>query len=434
MLSPVPEEYLAPIHKVKFWAWYAGLTTGILVFLVIWLVIGRVVKAIYNLKSSTETMALGDLSRRVTNGRRDEIGQLAQSLNRMSDSIEEKARLADQIASGDISKNVELVSRKDHLGLALQTMVEGLNQMVLSIRDSVAVVASGSNQLAQSSQAQSMAATEQAASLEEITSSMNELGSQTRTNAEIASKARQLSAGVRESADKGNEQMFEMVGAMNEIAGSSKEIAKIIKAIDDIAFQTNLLALNAAVEAARAGNHGKGFAVVAQEVRSLAGRSARAAQETAELIEGSLKKVENGTEIVNRTADSLLEIVDSSSKMTGLISEIADASQEQAQGIAQINQGLSRIETVTQQYTANAEETAASSEELSNQAVQLRELVSRFKIKGSNGHQPGGPTISDYTAPQKLVHAFAGGGWNDAEKTIDSEHLITFDGKNISKH
>ena len=195
-------------------------------------------------------MALGDLSRRVTNGRRDEIGQLAQSLNRMADCIEEKARLADRIASGDISKNVELVSRKDHLGLALQTMVEGLNQMVMSIKDSVAVVASGSNQLAQSSQAQSMAATEQAASLEEITSSMNELGSQTRTNAEIASKARQLSAGVRESADKGNEQMFEMVGAMNEIAGSSKEIAKIIKAIDDIAFQTNLLALNAAVEAA----------------------------------------------------------------------------------------------------------------------------------------------------------------------------------------
>ena len=260
------------------------------------------------------------------------------------------------------------------------TTKTNLANLVREIQSDMQAVMSGSNQIADASNSLSQGASEQAASLEEITSSMTELGAQTNVNAENAGQADKLSTQAQESAGQGARQMEKMVEAMGAINDSSKEIAKIIKAIDEIAFQTNLLALNAAVEAARAGKHGKGFAVVAQEVRNLAGRSAKAAQQTAELIEGSVKRVEAGAEIVDLTSASLKEIVEISSKVAGIIAEIATASNEQAQGFAQVNQGLSQIERVTQQNTANAEETASSAQLLYQQAqglqTRLRELES----------------------------------------------------------
>jgi len=303
------------------------------------------------------------------------------ALGEMVDALKYKAMIIGRMAKGDLTVEVNVASENDALGKSLLKMDTDLNNIMSQVIMSAEQMASGSQQVSDSSQSVSQGATEQASSLEQVTSSMNEMGSQTKQNAENAAQANKLADEARDAAEKGNTQMQEMVQAMGDINESGKNISKIIKVIDEIAFQTNLLALNAAVEAARAGKHGKGFAVVAEEVRNLAGRSAKAAKETAELIEGSVKKTENGTEIATKTAEALNEILTGVTKASDLVGEIAVASNDQAQGIAQVNQGLGQIDQVTQQATANAEESASAAEELSSQAGQLKGLLHRFTLK-----------------------------------------------------
>ena len=202
----------------------------------------------------------------------------------------------------------------------------------------------------------------------------------------------------------GNEQMKEMQDAMARIEESSRSISKIIKVIDDIAFQTNILALNAAVEAARAGVHGKGFAVVAEEVRNLAARSASAAKETTELIEGSIGKTATGTKIAHETATSLTTIVDGVQNASQLVNEIAVASNEQASAIAQVNRGIEQLTTVVQTNSATSEEAAAAAEELSSQAEMLKNLVGRFQLKDGIQKAVSAP------ARKKAIPAAASGG------------------------
>jgi methyl-accepting chemotaxis protein len=209
---------------------------------------------------------------------------------------------------------------------------------------------------------------------------MNEMANQVKDTAEHASAANQLSGESKLAAEKGDERMGEMVQAMNDINKAGQDISRIIKVIDEIAFQTNLLALNAAVEAARAGQHGKGFAVVAEEVRNLAARSAKAAEETAALIESSVALTGRGAVIAEQTAEALQEIMAGNSKIADLLKDMAIASNEQAQGISQVTIGLTQIDQVTQQNTASAEESAAAAEQLSSQAVQLREMLKKFKV------------------------------------------------------
>jgi methyl-accepting chemotaxis protein len=294
-------------------------------------------------------------------------------------------------ALGEMAKrNLDIYVENSYMGdyaniiNSLNSSIETINEALNDINISANQVALGASQVSNGSQALSQGATEQASAIEELTSSINEVASQTKENAVNANQAKDLSLKVKENAEQGNRHMSEMLKSMSEINESSANISKIIKVIDEIAFQTNILALNAAVEAARAGQHGKGFAVVAEEVRNLAARSANAAKETTDLIEGSITKSEKGTEIANNTAKALYEIVDGVSRATTLVAEIAAASNEQATGISQINLGIEQVSQVVQTNSATAEESAAASEELSSQSELLKEMVSNFKLKNDS--------------------------------------------------
>lgn len=327
-----------------------------------------------------DAIAEGDLSLKIENQGRDEAGQLAIALNHMTAGLRAKAKVAERIAGGDLTATVDVASERDVLGLALNGMVEQLQNLLGQMQALGNRLNTGAQQVSASSNAVSDGAAEQAASLEQITSTMSQISSQIRSNAENAGQAQQLTSSVRDQANQGNQRMHGMVAAMGEIHESSEEIARIIRVIDDIAFQTNLLALNAAVEAARAGDHGKGFAVVAEEIRSLAGCSAEAARETGELIDASNRRVSNGRTIANQTAEALDAIVAGVTQASDLVTEIAAASNEQAQGIQQVDQGINQIDSVTQQNSASAEETASAAKELASETRTLQELTGRFTL------------------------------------------------------
>jgi len=265
-------------------------------------------------------------------------------------------------------------------------------------------VSSASQQVSAGSQSLAEGAAEQAASIEETSSSLEEMSSMTRKNADNANEAKTMMAEAGQIVDKVNRHMAEMASAIEEITQSSEETGKIIKTIDEIAFQTNLLALNAAVEAARAGEAGAGFAVVADEVRNLALRAADAAKNTSDLIENTIKAVKNGNELTQTTQEAFRENMEIAQKVGGLVDEISAASNEQAQGIEEINKAAAEMDKVVQQVAANAEESAAASEELNAQAEQMQEFVGELvaMVGGSslNGHQRTSKSMTK-TAKQK---------------------------------
>lgn len=345
------------------------------------LITRSIVKPINRLITVADTLAVGDINVSVETNMKDEIGQLMASFDRMIGSIREQALATERMAAGDLTIDIKVRSDRDLLGKKLAEMLDKNNEVLSNIAVASEQVAAGSKQVSDSSVALSQGATEQASSVEQLTASLEEISSQTKMNAQNANQANDLAETAKSNAVQGNQQMGDMLKAMEDINEASANISNVIKVIDDIAFQTNILALNAAVEAARAGQHGKGFAVVAEEVRNLAARSADAAKETTSMISSSIKKAEDGTKIARDTAGALNKIVDDIDKVATLIKEIAVASNEQATGIGQVNQGIMLVSQVVQTNSATSEESAAASEELSSQASFLKEMVGKFNLK-----------------------------------------------------
>jgi methyl-accepting chemotaxis protein len=284
-----------------------------------------------------------------------------------------------------------------------RSITRPLNRIISGLDDGAQQVSSAAGEVSSSSQSMAEGASQQAASIEETSSSMEEMSSMTKQNAQNSDKANELMQETAHVISTANASMERLNRSMDDISKASEETSKIIKTIDEIAFQTNLLALNAAVEAARAGEAGAGFAVVADEVRNLALRAAAAAKDTAQLIEGTVKKVHEGSELVSSTNEAFMEAAKSSDRVGTLVEEISHASKEQSSGIDQVNIAVSEMDKVVQQNAAVAEESASAAEEMSAQAEQLKAYVADLvqMVTGKSTRRQHGVSLLPVPAPSQ---------------------------------
>ncbi len=324
-----------------------------------------------------EVFSRGDLSIDIVAERQDEIAKIIESLNKVIMGLRGLARAAEEIAGGDLTGGVTVLSDKDTLGNSLAAMLGKLRSVVSDVKGAADNVAAGSQQMSAGSEQMSQGATEQAASAEEASSSVEEMNATIRQNADNAQQTEKIA--LKSAADA-----LESGKAVNEAVAAMKEIAGRISIIEEIARQTNLLALNAAIEAARAGDHGKGFAVVAAEVRRLAERSQTAAGEISKLSSSSVQ-------VAERAGNMLAKLVPDIQKTSELVQEISAASKEQATGADQINSAIQQLNQVVQQNAGAAEEMSSTAEELSSQAEQLQETISFFSLESAIRKASGKP-------------------------------------------
>nr|WP_241003991.1 methyl-accepting chemotaxis protein [Magnetospirillum aberrantis] len=339
-------------------------------------------------------VALGDLTQTVEVSSNDEIKDLVDSLNAMTANLRATAGVAERIAQGDLTVQAKRLSDKDVLGIALETMVEKLREVVADAGSAAENVAAGSQELSASSEQLSQGATEQASSTEEASASMEEMAANIRQNAENASQTEKIARQSAKDAQASGEAVSRAVEAM-------RTIAEKIGIVQEIARQTDLLALNAAVEAARAGEHGKGFAVVASEVRKLAERSQAAAAEISGLSGETVK-------VAQEAGDMLGKLVPDIKKTAELVEEITAACREQDIGADQINQAIQQLDKVTQQNASASEQASATSEELATQAEALQHTIAFFRVDGNGAAKPRTkPAPARPVAKSAAVHAVA---------------------------
>ncbi|MEA9864181.1 methyl-accepting chemotaxis protein [Xanthomonas campestris pv. campestris] len=353
-----------------------------------WMDVTAQVNAEQALIEIIDAAAAGDFSRRMQmDGMDGVLLSLAQGINRIYDSVETHlaalARVISALAEGDLTQRVDgdahgifarLRDDTNQTVIRLTEIIGGIQTASDTIRRAAVEIAAGNTDLSERTE-------QQAASLEETASSMEELTSTVKQNADSAQQANKLVLGTGEVAQNGGQVMDDVVSTMSQISTASRKIGEIIGVIDGIAFQTNILALNAAVEAARAGEQGRGFAVVASEVRALARRSADAAKEIKSLIADSTDKVELGSGLVHRAGATMREIVGSVKHVTDIMSEITSASAEQSSGIEQVNRTVAQLDEVTQRNAALVEEATAAARSLEEQAVELADAVSIFRLQ-----------------------------------------------------